>query len=165
METTPSAWRDWVGSLATRIGELASTEPTWSSPLEGFARACTKVALSEFIDGRTRIQTMGVAALRLAPGLEILTLGAEPCVNWQRAITEVIGRPDGVRLYTGYCGDVFGYLPLPEQVDEGGYEVKGFQRLFGMSGRFRKESLRACVTAAAASVTRALQHSSGGNRG
>jgi hypothetical protein len=31
---------------------------------------------------------------------------------------------------------LYGYLPTAAQVLEGGYEVEGFQPLFGLSGRF-----------------------------
>jgi hypothetical protein len=39
-----------------------------------------------------------------------------------------------LRLYAGYLGALYGYLPTPDQIREGGYEVTGFQSLFGLSG-------------------------------
>jgi hypothetical protein len=52
----------------------------------------------------------------------------------------------------GYLGSVFGYLPTAAQVAEGGYEVEGFQPLFGLSGHFEssriEEVVSACVKSA-----------------
>jgi hypothetical protein len=42
---------------------------------------------------------------------------------------------------SGYCGDVLGYLPLPEQAPEGEYEGAQFQPLFGFEGHFHKDAL------------------------
>jgi hypothetical protein len=49
---------------------------------------------------------------------------------------EAPARDGGLRLYAGYLGALYGYLPTAEQVREGGYEVLGFQPLFGLSGHF-----------------------------
>ena len=50
-----------------------------------------------------------------------------------------------LRLYTGYLGAAFGYLPTAKQVTEGGYEVNGFQSLFGLSGRFEPGRIEPAV--------------------
>jgi hypothetical protein len=50
--------------------------------------------------------------------LEILGFGAEPTIGWQQRFAEALGEPEGIRLFSGYCGDVFGYLPVPEQLEE-----------------------------------------------
>ena len=65
-------------------------------------------------------------------------LSAEPTLAWQRILDDAAPRAaQAIRLYTGYLGDVFGYLPTAKQVREGGYEVNGFQSLFGTIGPFR----------------------------
>ena len=40
---------------------------------------------------------------------------------------------------------LFGYLPTPAQIREGGYEVEGFQPLFGLSGTFDAEKITPAV--------------------
>ena len=81
--------------------------------------------------GATPDKELAVHIVRLDDDLEILALSAEPTVDWQHILDEACPRlPQGIRLYTGYLGAVFGYLPTAKQVTEGGYEVNGFQRLF-----------------------------------
>ena len=63
-----------------------------------------------------------------------------------------------IRLYTGYLGAVFGYLPTAKQVTEGGYEVNGFQSLFGMSGRFDSRRIFPAVAGCVRSALEALEH-------
>ncbi len=54
--------------------------------------------------------------------------------------------PQGwIRLYAGYLGALFGYLPTAAQIPEGGYEVEGFQPLFGLSGHFEADRIGAAV--------------------
>jgi hypothetical protein len=155
MEYGSTAWSSWVTTLSRTIGDLAMATPDSVEDLGPIFAACASVPIGEFFAGRLRNDTaMRVCALRLAKRLELLALGAEPCLDWLHVVTAELGAADGIRLHVGYCGDVFGYLPLPEQVDEGGYEVDGFQPLFSMSGRFRKETLRAAVTGAAVAVAR-----------
>ena len=75
--------------------------------------------------------------MRLGRALELVALSAEVTVEWQSILENALPVGEGrVRLYAGYLGALYGYLPTPRQIGEGGYEVTGFQRLFGLSGNF-----------------------------
>ena len=52
-------------------------------------------------------------------------------------------------MRAGYLGALYGYLPTPRQIGEGGYEVTGFQRLFGLSGNFDAGKIAPTVIACA----------------
>jgi hypothetical protein len=67
-------------------------------------------------------------------------------VEWQRILDQAIPvEPGRIRLYAGYLGALFGYLPTAAQIPEGGYEVEGFQPLFGLSGRFLSDRIGGAV--------------------
>jgi hypothetical protein len=162
MSFSEQAWQDWVSSLANEVGRVAAQSPALIEEDMDFGTASAVVPLSKVFDGRLRVATMSVRGIRLGRRLQILAFGAEPTAGWQQQLESEIDEVEGFRLYAGYCGDVFGYLPLPKQVDEGGYEVSNFQQLFGMQGRFRKEALLPNVAAAAKSVASALEVKSPG---
>jgi hypothetical protein len=67
-------------------------------------------------------------------------------VDWHDIIDREIPVRNGrIRLHAGYLGALFGYLPTAVQIAEGGYEVEGFQPLFGLSGAFDSENIMSCV--------------------
>jgi hypothetical protein len=84
--------------------------------------------------------------LRIGKNLEIVALSAEACVGWEAILDRAlpVSKPR-IRLYAGYLGALFGYLPTAAQIAEGGYEVTGFQPLFGLSGQFLTERIEAAV--------------------
>jgi hypothetical protein len=156
MAISVESWRAWVQQLTEQILRIAAQPAQIRAAGIDFASGCSRVPLRELFDGTSRLDSMLVRGLRLGQVLELVALGAEPTIGWQQRLTESIGRGPGVRVYAGYCGDVFGYLPLPEQVDEGGYEVCGFQRSFGMRGRFRAAALLPAIEAAVREILTAL---------
>ena len=84
--------------------------------------------------------------VRIGEELEIVSLSAEATVGWERILDEVVPVDSGrIRLYAGYLGALFGYLPTAAQVPEGGYEVAGFQALFGLSGDFKSDRIDPAV--------------------
>jgi hypothetical protein len=85
--------------------------------------------------------------VRLGVELEIVALSAEPSVEWQHILDQAVPNPPArIRLYAGYLGALFGYLPTAAQITEGGYEVEGFQPFFGLSGHFDCRRIGAAVT-------------------
>ena len=156
-QATEATWRTWVSSLSEGVSAIAAGPPQFVEQPARLASACVTVPVGSIFEGSIAREAMRVCGLSIGRQVEILALGAEPSVGWQRRLTDALGEPKGLRLYVGYCGDVFGYLPLPEQVDEGGYEVKESQRLFGLRGRYRKAELERTVTTAVGAVVRSLQ--------
>jgi hypothetical protein len=57
----------------------------------------------------------------------------------------------------GYLGALFGYLPTAAQVAEGGYEVDGFQPLFGLSGHFEADRITPAVVGCVRSAFEAME--------
>ena len=131
------AWRE---SLTARLGAIIAEGPAKTLRPQRLRSGSSAIPLSAFFTGIAPDKKLAVQILRLGDELEIFALSAEPTVEWQRILDDASPRaPQTIRLYTGYLGDVFGYLPTARQVTEGGYEVNGFQSLFGMSGRFELE--------------------------
>ncbi len=151
MQPTVQAWRVWLTTLADEVARIASRRPILTDENVDLLSAEEMIPLKNIFEGTLRLDSMAVRGIRLGRGLQILAFGAELCAGWKQLI-DCSSRFDGIRLYAGYCGDIFGYLPLPEQVDEGGYEVTDFQKAFGMQGQFRKDSMLQNVTAAVKSV-------------
>ena len=103
---------------------------------------------------------LAAQVVRIGEELEIVALSAEPSVEWQRTLDEAVPVPSGrIRLYAGYLGALFGYLPTAAQIPQGGYEVEGFQPLFGLSGHFKPDrigpAIAGCVTDAFEDLERA----------
>ncbi len=121
------------------------------------------IPLSAFFTGTAPDKKLTVQILRLGDELEVVALSAEPTVEWQRILDETSPHASqAIRLYTGYLGDVFGYLPTARQVTEGGYEVNGFQSLFGMYGRFDSNRILAAVTGCVTSAIDNLERADDG---
>jgi hypothetical protein len=121
------------------------------------------IPLGAFFSGAAPDKKLTVHILRLGDELELFALSAEPTVEWQRILDDAIPRSlQAMRLYTGYLGNVFGYLPTATQVTEGGYEVNGFQSLFGMSGRFDSQRISAAVAGCVRSAIDDLERADDG---
>ena len=50
------------------------------------------------------------------------------CHGWVNAVGQS-NESESIAI-TGCVGDVFGYMPTPAQIEEGGYEVDGFSLAF-----------------------------------
>jgi hypothetical protein len=158
----PSAeeWTRWSRSLAAGICDIARGEPVTTFSPASLQTGSARIALGEFFGGSTPDKMLAAQVMRIGEELEIVALSAEPSVEWQRALDEAIPVPSGrTRLYAGYLGALFGYLPTAAQIPQGGYEVEGFQPLFGLSGHFKQDRIRpaiaGCVTDAFEDLERA----------
>jgi hypothetical protein len=138
------AWRE---SLVAGLGAIISDGPSQTLRPERLRSGSSAIPLGAFFAGVAPDKKLTAQILRLGDELEVFALSAEPTLEWQRILDDAIpGSSQALRLYTGYLGAVFGYLPTARQVTEGGYEVNGFQSLFGMSGRFDSNRISAAVT-------------------
>lgn len=149
------AWRE---SLVARLDAIIAEGPARTLRPARLRSGSSAIALGAFFKGTAPDKKLTVQILRLGDELELLALSAEPTVEWQGILDDASPRPSqSIRLYTGYLGDVFGYLPTARQVTEGGYEVNGFQSLFGMSGRFDPNRILAAVTGCVRSAVENLE--------
>jgi hypothetical protein len=154
------AWRE---SLAARLGAIIAEGAAKTLRPGDLRSGSSAIPLAAFFTGTAPNKQLSVQILRLGDELEVVALSAEPTVEWQRILDEACPHTSqSIRLYTGYLGDVFGYLPTARQVTEGGYEVNGFQSLFGMSGRFDSNRMVAAVTGCVRSAIDDLERADDG---
>jgi hypothetical protein len=138
------AWRE---SLVAGLAAVIAGGASQTLRPECLQSGSSAIPLNAFFTGTAPDKNLTIQILRLGEELEIFALSAEPTVEWQRILDDAAPRASqAIRLYTGYLGDVFGYLPTARQVTEGGYEVNGFQSLFGMSGHFDSNRILPAVT-------------------
>ena len=144
----PSAddWTRWSRSLAAGVCDIARGSPVKTFSITSLQTGSAEIPLGDFFTGSTPDKRLVVQMVRIGEELEIVALSAEVTVEWQRILDEAMPAPEGpIRLYAGYLGALYGYLPTAAQVPEGGYEVQGFQPLFGLSGCFEPASIGSAV--------------------
>jgi len=73
----------------------------------------------------------------LCEDLRVVGISAEVC--WEYAGLIECAFPGKTIWPVGYIDNVFGYLPTKAMLAEGGYEVSGFMRPFGIEGSFVAE--------------------------
>jgi hypothetical protein len=136
----------WSTSLAARVRDIARGHPVKAFAPLSLRTGLANIPLGDFFQGSVPDKMLTAKIVRIGEGLEIVALSAEVTVEWQRILDQAmppVGRR--IRLYVGYLGALFGYLPTAAQVAEGGYEVEGFQPLFGLSGHFEADRIGAAV--------------------
>ena len=149
MFANPAAedWIRWSRSLAADVADIAQSSPHKIDSPRGPLTGSARIPLDAFFTGTTPNKMLEAQIVRLGEELEIVALSAEPSVEWQRIFDQAFPVPPGrIRLYAGYLGALFGYLPTASQIPEGGYEVAGFQPFFGLSGGFDSVRIGAAVT-------------------
>lgn len=131
---TPAGWLHWATTLAERVVALFDRV---GPELEPDLRASRdEVPRERLLDAESAGPGLGVQALRLARGLVLLGVGAEPVSGYGRLAREVF-RPDEL-ISVGYVGHTMCYLPTRAMLAEGGYEVVESLPLLGVAGRFRE---------------------------
>jgi hypothetical protein len=147
---TSGDWTTWSESLAAEVSAIAAGPGGAADTPSTLSVATAAIPLSEFFGGSAPDKPFTVQALRLGRVLELVALSAEVTVEWQSILEKALPAGEGrLRLYAGYLGALYGYLPTPRQIGEGGYEVTGFQRLFGLSGNFDAGKIAPAVIACA----------------
>ena len=132
--------------MAAKVVAIAQAPSDRVSSPATLATGSASIALGGFFEGPAPDKPLTVQVVRFGDVLELLALSAEATVEWQAIIDRELPVRDGrIRLYAGYLGALFGYLPTAVQIAEGGYEVEGFQPLFGLSGKFDSEKITSCV--------------------
>lgn len=131
---TAPEYAAWSGSLAERVAEVARGR-TVSYPLKP-AAAGTRVRLSDLMAGASPDRDVTFQRLRVAPGLAIAALSAEPVAEYGHAVSS---QGPGIVIPVGYTDTVFGYLPSARMLGQHGYEDEGFMEAFGIAGRFRPD--------------------------
>ncbi len=158
---SPSAedWTRWSRSLAAQVGDIALGSPVKTLLATRLQTGSAEIPLGDFFTGSTPDKQLAAQIVRIGQDLEIVALSAEASVEWQRVLDQAMPAPEGrIRLYAGYLGALYGYLPTAAQVLEGGYEVEGFQPLFGLSGHFEPSLIGPAVVRCVRSAFDNLEH-------
>lgn len=128
-------WQAWSNSLADSV---AACLPSSARAVELHSPVTKRmeVAESEFMVGGSGTKSLFWHLVDCG-GFQIAGINAEPAVRYRRLIR---GNFDGVPFLTVGCLDqTHCYLPTDDMISEGGYEVQGFRRLFGINGSFREQ--------------------------
>jgi hypothetical protein len=130
---TRQEWERWTGSLANRVTAIART---LAAPLQIREPISKRIEVPEqayVVDGDgSKSLCWHLIDCR---GFRIAGINAEPVVRYRRLLQDTL---DGPPLLTAGCLDqTHCYLPVDEMLEQRGYEVEGFRRIFGFSGRFR----------------------------
>jgi hypothetical protein len=146
VDPSTEEWGRWSQSLAAGVCEIALGTPARTFSPKSLHTGSASIPLGDFFAGSTPAKTLAAQVIRIGEEFEILALSAEASVGWEHILDGAVPVPSGrLRLYAGYLGALFGYLPTAAQVPEGGYEVEGFQPLFGLSGRFESGQIGPAV--------------------
>jgi hypothetical protein len=139
-------WQRWSNDLAAGVVALATRMPGKDYSPAQLATGSASIPLTEFFAGSAPGKPLTAQIVRLGDTIELVALSAEVTVEWQDILDSALPVKNGrIRLYTGYLGALFGYLPTPAQIGKGGYEVQGFQPLFGLTGAFDSENIAPAV--------------------
>jgi hypothetical protein len=139
-------WTRWSENLAAGVVAIAQGAPEKKASVAKLATGSASIPLGDFFDGAAPDKPLTAQAVRLGDAVELIALSAEVTVEWQAVVDRAVPVQNGrIRLYAGYLGALFGYLPTPAQIRQGGYEVEGFQPLFGLSGQFDTEKITPAV--------------------
>ena len=143
---TAEEWRRWSEDLADKVDAIAQGPAIKAFSPANLAVGSASIPLREFFHGPTPDKPLAAQVVRLGDAIELVALSAEVTVEWQGIIDQGLPVGNGlVRLYAGYLGALFCYLPTPVQIREGGYEVEGFQPLFGLSGEFDADRITPAI--------------------
>ena len=158
-------WTRWSDDLAAKVVAIAQAPSGKISSPAPLATGSASIQLDSFFRGSVPDKPLAVQIVRLGDMFELVALSAEATVEWREVIDRAFPVPDGqIRLYAGYLGALFGYLPTAAQIPQGGYEVEGFQPLFGLSGTFDSEKIMCCVVGGVKQAFDELGRAAGDNR-
>ena len=132
--------------MVAGVRDILTDGPSAKLTADSLQCGSASLGLDRFFSGSKPDKDLSVQIVRIGKQLEIVALSAEVTVPWQGIFDSAVPPVDGtIRLYAGYAGALFGYLPTAAQIAEGGYEVEGFQPLFGLSGHFDADRIEPAI--------------------
>jgi len=140
-------YQSWVERVIAAVFQAYETR---SRPVEASHIAVTQANVPGIFrsDANKPNLALQITRLSLAKDLDILAFNGEMLGEWMPLLDSVV--PDHV-LYSGYAAGPALYVPTSQQIPEGGYEVTGFQKGFGLAGSFNPD-----ITLEVLSATRHL---------
>lgn len=134
---------DWSSTLAEVVNQ---SDQRGSEPNVGSYELRSRrmeVPAGAFFSGVESESSVTFHKVSLGP-LQIVGVGAELVSAYQGALEDSMG--DSSILGVGCIDSVYGYIPTSQQLREGGYEARGFCRLFGVDSVMpgAEATVRAC---------------------
>jgi hypothetical protein len=126
-------WERWADSLSEAVETAISTPGT---PIGG-PISCQMRSIGVRELGLRSGKQLVYRKIAFGRDLAICGLSAEVAVEYVGRLRAIL--PAAKVIPIGCTDDVFGYLPVDEMINDGGYEVRGFLRRFGLSGNFRRD--------------------------
>lgn len=130
---TLSQWNVWTDSLAESVRQVVSTP---GKPLGGPV-TCDMRSMEVRELGLRSEKRLTYRKISFGGDLALCGLSAEVAVEYVTRLQELFPLVKVVPV--GCIDEVFGYLPVDEMIDRGGYEVRGFLRRFGLKGTYRRD--------------------------
>ena len=127
-------WNEWSGSLAARVVEVAGA-PGRTLAGEIRSRRWT-VPLSE-LGPDSAGRDLSIQEIALGPDFSVFGISAELVSAYSSLLIRARGASDVIPV--GCLDGVPGYIPTGDMVPQGGYEARGFMKLFGVTGEFRQD--------------------------
>jgi hypothetical protein len=124
------AWMDSIGECAKRALNQAAHSTPMVTKLSIRRTAIELSALG--LSGE--ISELICHSFELDEKITVVGISAEVCWEWAELVQRAFA--DKTIWTVGYIDRVFGYLPTQAMLPEGGYEITGFQRSFGITGEF-----------------------------
>jgi hypothetical protein len=130
---TKREWDGWSDSLAASITAINRSSPAEVEIGEPMTERIG-VPQADFVTGGGGSKALFWHVVDCA-GFQVVGINAEPVVRYRSLIQAAF---DSRPLLTVGCLDqTHCYLPTDDMIEQGGYEVEGFRRLFAFEGRFR----------------------------
>lgn len=126
-------WENWAQSLGEAVQRtVANAGELIGGPVDCQMRS---IELREL--GLRSDKRLTYRQISFGEDLAICGLSAEVAVEYGARLSAIV--PAAKVIPVGCTEEVFGYLPVDEMIGDGGYEVRGFLRRFGLSGRLRRD--------------------------
>ena len=129
---TYQAWVDRV------LAALLQAYETRRRPAEGSGISVSRAKVPDIFRtpaGEPDVD-LQISRVSLGRSLSILAFNGEMLGEWTPLLKSIA---TGSTLYSGYLAGRALYVPTSPQIQEGGYEVTGFQAAFGLNGEFHPD--------------------------
>ena len=95
-----------------------------------------KIKLKTKIDNPNKDTILRIQILKIGPKFAFIALNGEIFSEYSVWIRNQLKKNGITTMSNGYSGGMIGYIPTSKAIEEGGYEVNGSLKLFGMSTGF-----------------------------
>jgi hypothetical protein len=141
-----NGYRKWVAKLLSEL-MLAYDARGSNAPASHVSLRRTSVpGIFHARNGTAQPAPLQLVRVSLAPGIDILAGSGEMLAEWL-PLLEPLCR-GGAVLLSGYLAGPVLYVPTSAELPDEGWEVKGFQPLFGLDGDYDPDISRLVVSAA-----------------